>query len=158
MSTIIIGLGNSVRADDGVGLAVARHLRQELSGRTDCTVQELHAGGLRVVEAISGYDSAVLIDAMHTGRSEPGTVARLSLDDLGAARNIDCIHDTSLPTAIAIWRRMNAPVPEEISVWGIEAGDLDSFSEELTEPVARAVPVAAALILQELQRAQRSVT
>jgi hydrogenase maturation protease len=151
VNTVIIGLGNPVRTDDGVGLAVARCLRDQLAGTDGVTVEELWAGGLRLVEAMSGYDRAVLVDALHTGDQPAGTVRRLSLSDLGGARTTTCVHDTSLPTALEIWRRLGAPLPQEISVWGIEAQDLDSFSEELTASVAQAVPRAAAAILDHLQ-------
>ena len=152
MSTIIIGLGNPVRGDDGVGLTVARVLRERLLGTPGVDVAELWAGGLRLVEAMLGYDRAFVIDAMTTGEMPPGTVRRLSLADLGNARNATCIHDTSLPTALELWRRLGAAVPRDISIWGIEAGDTESFREELTDSVARAVPEAAEAILEELHQ------
>ena len=151
MRTIVIGLGNPVRADDSVGLGVARLLRERLRDRDDCDVVELYAGGLHLVEAMAGYDRAVVIDALQTGRAAPGTVCRLTLDELEGSRTTTCTHDTSLPTALEAWRRLAVPLPREIAVWGIEVENTESFSEELTEPVARAVPGAARAILDELR-------
>jgi hydrogenase maturation protease len=156
MRTIIIGIGNPIRSDDAVGLAVARLLREQLAEEVGIDVTELWAGGLRLVEAMVGYDRAVVIDAMRTGDSPPGTVRRLTLADLGDAQNVTCVHDTSLPTALEIWRRSNVPVPEDIAIWGIEGKDLFTLSEELTESVSGAVAVAAAAILDELRVPQRS--
>jgi hydrogenase maturation protease len=150
MRTIVIGLGNPVRADDGVGLAVARCVRERLQSSDQCDVAELWAGGLRLVEAMSGYDRAIVVDALVTGEQEPGSIRRLSLSDLGRARTANCVHDTSLPTALELMRRLGASVPREISIWGIEALNLDTWSEAFTEPVARAVPLAAEAILEEL--------
>ncbi len=152
MRTIVIGLGNPVRADDGVGLAVARLLRERLEGVDDIDVTELWAGGLRLAEAMSGYDRAIVIDALCTGDKRPGSVCRLDLSDLGSARTTTCVHDTSLPTAIEVWRRLGAPLPEEISVWGIEVESVDVVSEQFTEPVAQAVPRAAEAILDQLNQ------
>jgi hydrogenase maturation protease len=148
--TIIIGLGNPLRADDGVGLHVSGLLREYLRGRDGVEVVDLGAGGLRLAEAMSGYDRAILVDAMLTGEHPPGAVRRVSLSDLGGSRTTTCAHDTSLPTALEICRRLGSPLPREISIWGIEAGNLDEFSEDLTAAVARAVPVAAEAILCEL--------
>lgn len=151
--TIVIGLGNPVRADDGVGLAVARAVRARLQNEP-VEVAELWAGGMRLVESMVGYDRAIVVDALDSGRWPPGSLRRLDLDDLRASRTTACTHDTSLPAALELWRRVGAHLPREISIWGIEVLDVNSFSEELTEPVARAVPGAAAAILEELQLAK----
>ncbi|HVP57885.1 MAG TPA: hydrogenase maturation protease [bacterium] len=150
MSTVIIGLGNPLRADDSVGLTVARLLRDRLQGKPGIDVTELWAGGLRLAEAMVGYDRAFVIDAMSSGSVPPGTVRRLALADLGSARNATCVHDTSFPTALELCRRAGASIPSHISFWGIEARDTESFSEVLSDDVARAVPEAAEAILREL--------
>ncbi len=151
MRTIVIGMGNPVRADDGVGLAVARNLRERLGDAPDVDVVELWAGGLRLVETMSGYDKAIVVDALRTGQNAPGTIRRVPLTDLEGARTLACAHDTTLPTALEIWRRLDAPVPPEISIWGIEVENVDALSEEFTAPVAQAVPRATEAILEELQ-------
>lgn len=148
--TVVIGLGNPVRADDSVGLAVIRELREQLTGTEGVELVELWAGGLRLVEAMVGFDRAVVVDAMCTGQVAPGTFRRLALGDLGATRTTTCSHDTSLPTALEMWKRMEAPVPEDLTIWGIEIQDTETFSEGLSNPVARAVPRVAAAILAEL--------
>ena len=158
MRTIIVGIGNPIRSDDAVGLVVARILRERLAGTEGIDVAELWAGGLRLVEAMAGYDRAVVIDAMATGDKPPGSVRRLTLADLGAARNLTCAHDTSLPTALELWRRSSVPVPEDIAIWGIEGKDMLTLSEQLSQPVDEAVPVVAAAILEDLRVCQRSAT
>jgi hydrogenase maturation protease len=156
MRTIVIGLGNPVRSDDGVGLAVARALQERLPDRSEVDVVELWAGGLRLVEAMVGYDRAVVVDAMATGQAPPGTLHHLGVLDLGRAKNITCVHDTSLPTALELWRLAEIPVPDQISIWGIEGQDLDTLGEDLTPQVLHAVDLAANAILDELQVARRS--
>jgi hydrogenase maturation protease len=151
MGTVIIGVGNPVRSDDGAGLAVARRLREHLAGTEGVTVEELWAGGLRLAEAMAGYDRAIVVDAMEQGDQPPGSIRRLSLEELGATRTTTCTHDASLPAALEMRRQLGAPVPDEIEVWGIEAQDLVTFSEELTEPVARAVPRVVEAILDGLK-------
>ncbi len=153
MRTLVIGLGNAVRSDDSAGLVVARALRAQLGDDPDVDVVELWHGGLRLAEAMSGYDRAVVVDAMATGAA-PGTVRRLAPDELEITRNVTSTHDTSLPLALELWRRVGLPVPAEVSIWGIEAADLDTLGEDLTGPVAAAVPRAVSAILDELCLAQ----
>jgi hypothetical protein len=70
--TVVIGLGNPILGDDGVGLRVAQALRAEFAGVAGVVIKELHAGGLRVMDAIAGYERAVIVDAMCTGARCPG--------------------------------------------------------------------------------------
>jgi hydrogenase maturation protease len=154
LRTVVVGLGNPVRADDSVGLAVIRELRERLTGEEGIDLVELWAGGLRLVEAITGYDRAVVVDALSTGRIPPGSVRRLHLSDLADTRTTTCSHDASLPTALETWKRLGMPVPEDLEIWGIEVQEMDTFSELLTEPVARAVPRVATEILSELQQSK----
>jgi hydrogenase maturation protease len=155
MRTVVIGVGNPVRADDAVGLHVVREVRDRAPAGA-CDVDELWAGGLRLVEAMTGYDRAIVVDALAGDGVAPGELVRLGLDDLGACRTMACAHDTSLPTALALWRAAGAAVPREITMLGIGAEDLSSLTEELTPAVAAAVPRAVRLVLGELEREERA--
>jgi len=152
--TVVIGIGNPVRADDAVGLHVARGVRERLASGGALAgaveVEELWAGGLRLVEAMCGYDRAIVIDAMAADGVAPGSLHRLAVDDLGDCRTVTCAHDTSLPTALALCREAGASVPGNITVWGIGADDLVSLIEALTPAVAAAVPRAVDAVMGEI--------
>lgn len=150
MRTIVIGVGNPVRADDAVGLHVARLVRSRLGAADRVDVEELWAGGLRLAEAMSGYDRAVVVDAMTTGAHPPGFVRRVPMEELGGCRSITCVHDATLPTALELWRRAGEPVPADIAIVGIETQDTDSLSESLSAPVARAVPRAVEAVFSAI--------
>ncbi len=148
--TVVIGVGNPVRSDDGAGLSIARAVRARLAGRPGVDVAELWAGGLRLAEAMCGYRRAIVCDALDTRTVPAGTVVRLSLADLGTTRNVNCVHDASLPAALEVLRALGAAVPEAVAVWGIEAADLETLHEGLTPAVARAVDGAAQRVLDEI--------
>ncbi len=148
----MLGVGNPLRRDDAVGLHVVRRLKESLAQDSDVEVAEQFAGGIRLAEAMAGYDRAVLVDALEDRSASPGTLRRLQLEDLGAARNLACVHDTSLPSAVEVWRALGLPIPSRVVIWGIVAADTETLSEELTDAVARAVPAAAATILADLRR------
>jgi len=67
VTTLIIGLGNSLLRDDAVGLRVARQVRAALSGREDIEVAEEACGGLRLMERMIGFDRVIVVDAMRSG-------------------------------------------------------------------------------------------
>ena len=148
--TLIIGLGNSLLRDDAVGLRVARQVRASLSGREDIEVAEETCGGLRLMERMIGFDRAILIDAIRSGRP-PGTVRTLDPRDMRTQHSASS-HDVNLPTALALGRRTGARLPadDRLSVIAIEAEDVETFGEEMTAAVEAAVPSAAARVLTVL--------
>ncbi len=150
MKTIIIGLGNPILADDSVGIKTARAISSRIN-HPDIQVTEAYAGGIRLMELMAGYERAVIIDAMITGNYEPGYICRLSMDDLSGSKNLLCAHDTSLLAALEIGKIGGLHLPSEITLWGIEAKDVENYTEELTMEVARAVPKAVDAILKDLK-------
>ena len=149
--TVVIGLGNPILGDDAVGLHVARALEANLAGIKGVVIKELHAGGMRVMDALAGFERAVIVDAMCTGALAPGSVRRLEVGQLGQARNLASTHDTNLPTALELGRMLGLRMPSTVSIYGIEALEVETFGETLSEDVRRSVPEAVRLIARELR-------
>ena len=150
MKTVVIGLGNPVLADDGVGLQAVRRLAPYLEGVPGIQVCELYSGGIRLMEAMAGFDRAVVIDAILTEGRRPGTVYLPSVGDLLATRNAHSTHDGSLAVALELGRLAGLRLPSEIRIWAVEARDVTSFSERLTADVERAVPVVTEDVMRFL--------
>jgi len=151
--TLVLGLGNPILSDDGVGVRVAEAVRTSLPPNVPVDVCELSVGGLRLMEQMLGYERVILIDAMQPGHGEPGTFQRLSYDQLVSlcpTQHMTCVHDASLVTALETARRMGLPVPREIVIYAIAVQDVCSFSEELTPAVARTLPAVLTAVLEEL--------
>ncbi len=150
MNTVIIGLGNPLLTDDSVGISVARLLRSCLEGHPDFTVVELAAGGLRLLDAMAGFDAAVIVDAMAPSTGRPGTIHRLSPHDLRTSWNSTGLHDMDLPTAMALGQMVGMEIPEHVVIWGIEGKDFDTFAEAPTAAVARSIPDLVQRICAEI--------
>jgi len=155
--TIIIGLGNPILTDDSVGIKVVRLLKDRLnslngSNGLNCSVDviELYAGGIRLIDVLAGYDHALIVDAMVTGDHDYGTVRFFAESELRNTRNTISMHDIDLPTALEMGRMLGIKMPWDITVLGIEAKDVETFSEDLTAEVAKAVPAAVAKIINDL--------
>ena len=150
MSTVIVGLGNPLLCDDGVGNRVAVILKKHLARHPAIDVLELSAGGLRLMEALVGYRRAIIIDAMCTGRYRTGTVRRLGPGDLDMTLHATSTHDTSLARALASGRHLGLALPQQIDFWGIEAQKCYTFGKMLSPGVTQAVPLAVAAVLEDL--------
>ncbi len=154
--TLILGLGNPILGDDGVGWKVAEAV-QVLTARREPPVEIDFAalGGLSLMERVLGYSHVILIDCMETGAEPVGTVKVLALPELAnpSAGHSASAHDTSLLTALETARTMGADVPARVDVVAIEAKATYEFSEELSPEVAAAVPVAVQHVLTLLDQA-----
>lgn len=156
MQTLVIGLGNPILSDDGVGVRVAYAVERALGPKAggEITVTEASVGGLRLMEMMIGYDRVILVDAiLGSNGNGPGTIHRMTLDDLrtiSPTQHSASAHDTSLVTALEMGRRMGLHLPTEISIYAIEVVNVLDFSEEPTPAVAEAIPEATAAVLAEL--------
>ena len=164
MKTLVIGLGNPILGDDGVGWEVAEEVKKSLqpSPLTQLSMREggvevdtAALGGLSLMERMLGYDRVVLVDSMETGQNPVGSVQVFPLASLPdpMAGHSASAHDTSLITALKTAESLGAPVPKKVDVVAIEAQNVYDFSEELSPTVAAAVPFAAQAILDLLQGA-----
>jgi hydrogenase maturation protease len=156
---IVIGLGNPLLGDDGVGWRVADEVEGRLeaarqTGREipEVEIERLGVGGLRLMECLTGYDAAILVDAAEFPDRPCGEVRYCSFEDLTdyAAGHLDSAHDASLRTALALGRRLGADLPARIDTVTIQAHRTDEFSEELSPAVLAAIPAAASAVVKLL--------
>jgi hydrogenase maturation protease len=162
--TIVVGLGNPVLGDDGVGWQVADEVEARLASARrsgadvgPIEVERLGVGGLRLMEFLSGYEAAILVDAAEFPGRPCGEVRACPLAELesSAAGHLDSAHDASLVTALALGRRLGARLPERIEAVTVQVHHTDVFGEELSPEVAAAVPAAAAAVMDLLAASQR---
>jgi len=150
-NVVVVGLGNPILGDDGVGWKVAEEVKKQLPFHAPVDVDFLSLGGISLMEHLIGYDRAILIDAF--ALEEPvGSILVLKLSDLPnySAYHTTSAHDTSLQTAIKLGKSMGAPLPDDVTVVGIATKRVYDFSEELSAPVAGAVPMATKFVLDIL--------
>jgi hydrogenase maturation protease len=155
---LIIGLGNPILTDDGVGVKVANEVWQQLDpdARNLVSVTEASVGGLRLMEMMVHYDHVILIDALLPNNgTTPGTIHRMTLEDLrliSPTQHSASAHDTTLITALDMGREMGLPLPADITIFAIEVENVMDFSESSTAAVAAAIPEATTAVLEEVQR------
>ncbi len=149
--TLLIGLGNPLLSDDGVGIAIASKVKAKLPNLPNLEIIEELRGGLQLMEQLIGFQRALIADAILTGRVPPGTVLEFTLRELPSL-NSDSVHDLSLKNALQTGRLLGAELPadENVIIIAVEANDVTSFSEELSPEISKAVPIAVKRICQLL--------
>lgn len=166
MRLLILGLGNELFGDDGVGLYAARALKAEFeaepkgkaSGEVELEVEVLESPlsgpGPAILDLLIGYDRAIIIDAVKTRGGSPGEIYELELDPEALAVELEpasspSLHYAGLPEALALAGALGLALPK-LKVYAVEAGDL-SLGAGLTERVARALPGLLAKIREDVR-------
>lgn len=142
--TLILGVGSSIRRDDGAGPEAARLLHESL-GRDDVDFAEAAFGGMRLLDLLAGYERAVVIDALRDPSLPAGELVRIELSAGGTA-NLAGSHGFGLLDALRTAAALGIGLPERVSLYGIAARELDSFGEGLSPEVAARLPRAVAEI------------
>lgn len=177
--TLVVGLGNPLLGDDGIGWRVVDLVEARLGSDPDesggrglggdvrggggssgggahrfPTLERLAVGGLALMERLVGYDRAILVDAIVTGDDPPGTVRVAPLSEVAtrSASHLDSSHDAPLATALDAGRALGAELPAIVTVVTVEAERLDTFDESLSPPVAAAVWPATDAVLDVIGR------
>lgn len=162
MKTIIIGLGNPLLGDDGVGWLIAEQLQNEIKtsfAKSDSVSFEcLSLGGLGLMEHLIGFDRAILIDTVNLHNQELGMVLRFDLAELPdpSYGHTTSAHDTSLANALQVASQLGVKLPDRITVVGIVSPNVYEFSETLSPQIAKAVPIAKQVVMEILQCDQLS--
>ncbi|MHC4768848.1 MAG: hydrogenase maturation protease [Planctomycetota bacterium] len=135
--TLVLGLGNDILADDAIGLLAVRALRPSLDDAVD--VEETSVHGVALLDLLTGYDHAVLIDAVRTGRHPPGTVLTLDPERLSTTY-APSPHYAGLPEVLALARALELDFPSRIDIVAVEVADPYTIDEAVTPAVLAAVP------------------
>jgi hydrogenase maturation protease len=149
MKTLVLGIGNPILSDDGVGNQVARVLQNQLK-QPDVTIIETSVAGLDILDLLAGYDRLIVVDAIQTRAGKAGDVYRLEPDPLIATRHAATPHDVNFATALELGKRLGMALPKKITIFGIEAADVTSFSEECTPQVQGAISICVEMIIREI--------
>lgn len=143
---VVIGFGNPIVHDDGVGPEVLRRVSPEIQRLPSVEFIELPWGGLSLLEVIRGREWAVLVDCLVTGQHPPGTVRVLSENDVRGSVRLVSYHDLNYATVMKVGRALGWAMPETVILLGIEGRDVYEFGEGLTAEVDAAADRAARLI------------
>lgn len=145
----VVCVGNSARSDDAVGPLIAEILSQQ---QLAIPVHLSNGEPGELLDLWSHLERVVVVDAVVTGRGEPGTIHVLnaSADPLPVVSHASS-HGIGLAESIELARSLHQ-LPSDVRLVGIEAGSLEPGTE-LTREVREAIPDAVAQVLVEIQDA-----
>ena len=148
---LLLGIGNPLLTDDGIGIVAAR----EIAGRKipGVDVEEATASGIEVMEMMLGYEKVVVVDAIMWPDHEPGEILRLDEKDFSHTVHGSSPHGVNISTAIALGRQ-TAPdrMPKNIVFLAMQAEDVSTFCETQTPRVRKSIPEFISTVVEEVGR------
>ena len=152
MKTIILGVGNPILGDDGVGNHIANKLKEKIND-PNITIDEAMTGGMNLLDLIKGYEKAIIVDAVKSENAQTGEIKRIPLSDFNTMHSCNP-HDVSLIEAIKMAEKLGEKnIPREIIIIGVMMKQIPcEFGEKLSEDIAVAVPKAVNMTLKEIEK------
>jgi len=153
--TLILGIGNSILGDDGIGVCVAQELNARIKDE-NVDVRDVSVDGLNLLEIIVGYDKLVVVDAIMTEEGEVGEIYRLKPERIGdPSRSAMSPHHFNLATTLEIGKKLfPSEMPEEVVVYAVKAEDVTRVTEKMTKKMREAMPQVVRLIMEELDHTE----
>jgi len=145
---LVLGIGNLVMSDDGVGVRVVQQLQREYRFAENVEIMDGGTLGLDLLPKLEGIDHLIVVDAVETGHN-PGTCVRLTGEDLPIALETKVsAHQMGLKDLLSVARLLGHS-PGEMVLIGVQPGSIE-MDTELTAVVEAKVDVLARMVLDEL--------
>jgi len=146
MNTLILGIGNPILTDDGVGIKIAQKLKEE---NPELEVLETSEAGIALLDLVTGYDKLIIIDSIKTEKGKPGDLYKLGLEDLQPSKDLSSSHGIGIATAFELGQRLGYSVPKYTSIYAVNIKDNTTFGESCTQEIKDKIPFIAGQIIKE---------
>jgi len=145
MNTLILGIGNPILTDDGVGITITQKLKEE---NPNLEVTETSEAGIALLDLVTGYNKLIIIDSIKTEKGKPGDLYKLGLEDLKPSKDLSSSHGIGIATAFELGQRLGYSMPKYTSIYAVEIKDNTSFGEKCTREVKERIPFIAKQIIK----------
>lgn len=142
----VIGIGNTLKGDDGVGVRVA----EELSGRDlgpDVEVVVGHLAGMQLAPHFISAERVIVVDAIDAG-DDPGSIYRFRAEDGLPMLRSNTSHGISVPELITAARLCGSSA--EVTIFAVQVADVHPLADDLTPRVAAAAVEVVELVAMEV--------
>ena len=142
---MILGLGNPILGDDGIGCSVAEFIGNGLAEGSRVTVLSTSVSLIRLVDEISGHHRLIIIDSITTGQAEPGEL--LEIEFRKRSSSPISAHHFSIEQLHDIGNALGLSMPEYVKIYGIEIIRPEVYEEGLSQTLEDLLPEFAEEII-----------
>jgi hydrogenase maturation protease len=154
MRRLVLGIGNTIMGDDGVGIYVARMVKDRTRPLTDLEFKEIGVSGFNLVEEILGFDEVIIVDSYASTEADAGQIREFSPADFEDTVHASSPHGANFATALRVYNKLQPDkIPRRIRIFTIDIHPTDAFGEGLSTHVQDAAVKLAEMIVREIRRA-----
>ena len=151
MKTLILGMGNTLLSDDGMGIITKRYLEKRLDKCDTIDFCETSWGGFRIIDLLRGYDYAIIVDSIKTKSKPAGYIHFLQPNDLLPTLRLTSYHDINFITALKLAEQLGTKIPSDIEIYAIEIENNDTINEYINPSLWNSIVFCTDKILVSLQ-------
>jgi len=152
---LVLGIGNTIMGDDGVGIYVARMVKDRTRSQADLQFKELGVSGFNLVEEILGYDEVIIVDSYASTEADDGQIREFSPADFEDTVHASSPHGANFATALGVYRKLQPDkIPKRVRIFTIDIHPTDAFGESLSSRVQGAAVKLVDMIVREIGRTE----
>lgn len=144
----MLGLGNLVHSDDGLGVHAIHQLQRDERVPADVSLLDGGTQGLSLIPHLTGFSRVLVIDAVNAGEA-PGTLLRYEGKALEGLPGKATVHQLGFAD-LMVAMKLLGEAPKEVVVMGIEPASTD-WGAELTKPVQDTFPSLLDIVIEQLE-------
>ncbi len=149
MNTLILGIGNVLLKDEGVGVYALKAL-EDVSLPGGVEVLDGSSSGEDLVDCIAGREKLIVIDST-AADGEPGTLYKFTIDALiRKTCSIGSLHEFGFVDTYLMAKQLGC-APREVVIFGVQPAEIE-FGLDLSDTVQRQVPALLKLVVEEARR------
>ncbi len=157
MKTLVLGMGNTLLSDDGIGIIIKRYLEQKLDilsfdGAREIDFVETSWGGFRIIDILTGYDYAVIVDSIKTANKPQGYIHHLKPNDLLPTLRLTSYHDINFATALKLAETLNTKMPSDIDIFAVEVENNYTISEYINPELWESIKKCSGRVIKMLEK------
>ncbi|MBC8320780.1 MAG: hydrogenase maturation protease [Bacteroidetes bacterium] len=138
-NTLILGFGNPLLSDDGIGTRIVNDLKTKMDNNL-FEFSSAYICGIDIITIIKGYKNMIVVDGCMTQNSTPGELSFYTVDNYYGMAHLDNYHDVKFRDIIKLSRDLNLHIPENIHIVAIEIKEDMVFSKDLSPSLQNSYP------------------
>jgi len=130
-NAVLIGIGNNLLTDDGVGPFLAEKVGQRL----DFSYGSVTHLSLDLLDLVIGHKFVYIFDSFRNHKISVGEVVPFTLSDLEYRQNPTYTHGITIPIIFNIGKKLYSKMPENVRIFGINISDNQTISESFSDEI-----------------------
>ncbi|MBU4362181.1 hydrogenase maturation protease, partial [bacterium] len=151
--TLFLGIGNTIRGDDGIGIYIAEEIKKKLvNKKNNVTVISTETAGLNLLDLIVGYSKLIIVDSIQvSSNNELGHIFKLEVNQINSSNSHFNSHDIDFSKLFKIGKKLGIKLPKKIKIYGIGIFFVKGFGQKCNPRLGKMIPdIAQCIINQEL--------